>query len=52
VKIIRVDMSKKTIQVEKVPEDYLGLGGRGMTDCLNIFIKNPSAAQYRGYDQR
>ncbi len=33
-KWIRVDMSKKTIQVEKVPEDYLGLGGRGLTSVM------------------
>jgi aldehyde:ferredoxin oxidoreductase len=33
-KFIRVDMSKKTTQVEEVPQRYLGLGGRGLTSIM------------------
>jgi aldehyde:ferredoxin oxidoreductase len=33
-KFIRVNMSEKTIQVEDVPQDYIGLGGRGLTSIL------------------
>jgi aldehyde:ferredoxin oxidoreductase len=33
-KFIRVNMSEKTIQVEDVPQDYAGLGGRGLTSIL------------------
>ncbi|CAB1065753.1 Tungsten-containing aldehyde:ferredoxin oxidoreductase (EC [Olavius sp. associated proteobacterium Delta 1] len=33
-KFIRVDMSKKTIAVDEVPQDYLGLGGRGLTSIM------------------
>jgi aldehyde:ferredoxin oxidoreductase len=33
-KFIRVNMSIKTIAVEDVPQDYLGLGGRGLTSIM------------------
>ena len=33
-KLIRVDMSEKTIRVEDVPQDYAGLGGRGLTSIM------------------
>jgi aldehyde:ferredoxin oxidoreductase len=33
-KIIRVNMSTKTISVEAVPQAYMGLGGRGLTSIL------------------
>ncbi len=28
-KFVRVDMSRKTIRFQEVPQPYLGLGGRG-----------------------
>jgi aldehyde:ferredoxin oxidoreductase len=33
-KIIRVNMSEKSIRVEPVPGDYAGLGGRGLTSIM------------------
>ena len=33
-KLIRVDMKKKTIRSEDVPKDYAGLGGRGLTSII------------------
>jgi aldehyde:ferredoxin oxidoreductase len=33
-KFIRVNMSKRTIGVEDVPQDYMGLGGRGLTSIM------------------
>src|SRR4030042_100116 len=33
-KIIRVNMNKKTIRSEDVPRDYAGLGGRGLTSII------------------
>lgn len=33
-KFIRVNMSKKAITIEDVPQDYLGLGGRGLTSIM------------------
>jgi len=33
-KFIRVNMSEKTIRVEDVPQDYAGLGGRGLTSTM------------------
>ena len=33
-KFIRVNMTDQTIQIEKVPEKYLGLGGRGLTSIM------------------
>ena len=33
-KFIKVNMSKKTIGVEDVPEKYRGLGGRGLTSIM------------------
>jgi aldehyde:ferredoxin oxidoreductase len=33
-KFIRVNMSEKTIRVEDVPQEYTGLGGRGLTSTL------------------
>jgi len=33
-KFIRVNMSKKTINVTSVPEQFLGLGGRGLTSIM------------------
>ncbi|MGD9410605.1 MAG: aldehyde ferredoxin oxidoreductase N-terminal domain-containing protein, partial [Desulfobacterales bacterium] len=33
-KLIRVNMGSKTIAVEDVPQDYLGLGGRGLTAAI------------------
>jgi len=34
VKLIRVNMSDKTIGLEDVPQDYAGLGGRGLTSTI------------------
>jgi aldehyde:ferredoxin oxidoreductase len=33
-KVIKVDMSKKSIDVEDVPQEYKGLGGRGLTSVM------------------
>jgi len=33
-KLVRVNMSEKTIRVEDVPQDYVGLGGRGLTSIM------------------
>lgn len=33
-KFIRVNMSDKSIRVEDVPQEYLGLGGRGLTSIM------------------
>lgn len=33
-KLIRVNMNKKTIRSEDVPKDYAGLGGRGLTSII------------------
>jgi aldehyde:ferredoxin oxidoreductase len=33
-RFIRVNMSKKNITVEDVPQDYIGLGGRGLTSIM------------------
>jgi aldehyde:ferredoxin oxidoreductase len=33
-KFIRVDMNEKSINIEDVPQDYLGLGGRGLTSVM------------------
>lgn len=33
-RFIRVNMSDKTIHVEDVPQDYVGLGGRGLTSIM------------------
>lgn len=33
-KLIRVNMSDKTIRMEKVPTEYRGLGGRGLTSIM------------------
>jgi aldehyde:ferredoxin oxidoreductase len=33
-KFIKVNMTKKTIDVEDVPEKYRGLGGRGLTSIM------------------
>jgi len=33
-KLIRVDMSKKAICYTEVPQDYFGLGGRGLTSVM------------------
>ena len=33
-KLIRVNMSTKTIAVEDVPQEYAGLGGRGLTSIM------------------
>ena len=33
-KILRVDMTRKSIAVADVPQDYIGLGGRGLTSIL------------------
>ncbi len=33
-KFINVNMSKKTIEVKDVPQQYLGLGGRGLTSTM------------------
>ena len=33
-KLIRVNMGSKTIAVEDVPQDYVGLGGRGLTSIM------------------
>ena len=31
---IRVNMSAQTVRVEDVPQDYVGLGGRGLTSIM------------------
>ena len=33
-KLIKVNMDSKTIAVEDVPQDYVGLGGRGLTSIM------------------
>jgi aldehyde:ferredoxin oxidoreductase len=33
-KLIRVNMNEKNIRIEDVPQDYAGLGGRGLTSIL------------------
>jgi aldehyde:ferredoxin oxidoreductase len=33
-KLIRVNMNDKTIDFEEVPDEYLGLGGRGLTSTI------------------
>jgi aldehyde:ferredoxin oxidoreductase len=33
-KFMRVDMSRKTIRLQEVPQPYLGLGGRGLTSTM------------------
>ncbi|MEJ2169463.1 MAG: aldehyde ferredoxin oxidoreductase C-terminal domain-containing protein [Desulfobacterales bacterium] len=33
-KFIRVNMTTKTVSVEDVPQEYLGLGGRGLTSIM------------------
>jgi aldehyde:ferredoxin oxidoreductase len=33
-KFIRVNMTEKTISIEDVPQEYLGLGGRGLTSVM------------------
>jgi aldehyde:ferredoxin oxidoreductase len=33
-KFIRVNMKEKTINIEDVPQDYMGLGGRGLTSIM------------------
>jgi len=33
-KFLKVNMSNKTISVEEVPQQYLGLGGRGLTSIM------------------
>jgi aldehyde:ferredoxin oxidoreductase len=33
-KFLRVNMGEKTIQVEDVPQEYTGLGGRGLTSIM------------------
>ncbi len=31
---IRVNMSEQTVKIENVPQDYVGLGGRGLTSIM------------------
>jgi aldehyde:ferredoxin oxidoreductase len=33
-KFIRVNMQEETVNVENVPQDYMGLGGRGLTSIM------------------
>jgi aldehyde:ferredoxin oxidoreductase len=33
-KFIRVNITEKTVKIEEVPQDYLGLGGRGLTSIM------------------
>ena len=33
-KFIRVNITEKTVKIEDVPQDYLGLGGRGLTSIM------------------
>ena len=33
-KLVRVNMSTKTIAVEDMPQEYAGLGGRGLTSIM------------------
>ena len=33
-KFLRVDMTEQTVKVEEVPQDYVGLGGRGLTSIM------------------
>ena len=47
-KIIRVDMTNQTVVTEKVPQDYLILGGRGLT---SIMINDTVGANDQRYYQ-
>lgn len=31
---IRVNMSDKTIKIESMPDEYIGIGGRGLTSIM------------------
>ena len=33
-KFLKVDMSTKSVNVEDVPQEYMGLGGRGLTSIM------------------
>ncbi len=33
-KFIKVNMTEKDIRIEEVPQDYIGLGGRGLTSIM------------------
>jgi len=33
-KFLRVDMGTKSVNVEDVPQEYMGLGGRGLTSIM------------------
>ena len=33
-KFVKVNMSEKSVQFQKVPKDYVGLGGRGLTSVM------------------
>jgi len=33
-KFLRVDMTKQTVKVEEIPQEYVGLGGRGLTSIM------------------
>jgi aldehyde:ferredoxin oxidoreductase len=33
-KFLKVNMADKTINVEDVPQEYMGLGGRGLTSIM------------------
>ena len=33
-KFLRVDMTEQTVKVEEVPQEYVGLGGRGLTSIM------------------
>jgi aldehyde:ferredoxin oxidoreductase len=33
-KLVRVNMNEKAIKIEDVPQDYVGLGGRGLTSIM------------------
>jgi aldehyde:ferredoxin oxidoreductase len=50
-KLIRVNMGSKTIAVEDVPQDYAGLGGRGLTSIM-INAEVPPACDALGPENK
>jgi aldehyde:ferredoxin oxidoreductase len=50
-KIIRVDMAKKTVSIQGLPEAYVGLGGRGLTSIM-INAEVPAKCDPLGPDNK
>ena len=50
-KFIRVNMNEKAVRVEEVPQDYLGLGGRGLTSTM-VNREIPPACDPRGPENK